>query len=76
MEDWEIRSYCFKNEITVYPVRIGNNWYIEAKTPKRKFTYKKRVLHVGPVLKMNEEIQERIMNCYQHWYNKLKNITK
>ena len=71
-EEADIKSYCWKNGVEIYPVEERGVWYIQAKTQKKRHTYKQKMLHRGPVLRMTPEIQERIMNAYRHWHKKLK----
>lgn len=70
----EIKSFCFKNGVTVYPVEQRGVWYIAVDNNGRQTVYRKKELGRGSALKITEPIYKRIMNCYIHWYEKIKNV--
>lgn len=75
MKSHDIKTFCWKNGVTIYPVNIRGVWYIEAKTAKKRHTYKQKELGRGNTIKMTLKINERINNCYMHWYKKLNTKT-
>lgn len=73
IEKHKLLRFCWKSGVTVYPVMENNLWYIQANNNGRKTTYRTNELSKNTTLKMNENLEERITNCYQHWYEKIKN---
>lgn len=72
-EEHEILKKCHDNGVTIYPVQERGVWYIQANNGGRKTTYRKKELYRGHSLRMTLKIKERVLNCYQHWYNKITN---
>lgn len=58
----EAMSYCIERRLIVYPIKVGNNWYIEVEFKSVKHQFK------TPLKK--DKITEAVNKTYSHFYNK------
>lgn len=70
-EEAKLKSFCWRNGVTIYPVQERGYWYIQADNNGRKTTYRAKELSKANILKITPDIYNRILKCYEHWKQKL-----